>query len=152
MAFCSCSTGSSCCEVSVEVNTKDKITKPRLGLEILALICFVVVGSISVLHCTSPTSSPEEANPSSSQEHLVEASYYQTLEDNTVQCQLCFRKCAIPEGGRGFCLTRENRSGKLYTLTYGQPVAMHIDSVEKELCFTWNRGAIRYVWALPPAT
>ncbi len=83
----------------------------------------------------------DEVTPKSSQEHLVEARYYQTLENNTIQCQLCFRKCPIQEGSRGFCLARENRSGKLYTLTYGKPVAMHIDPVEKEPLFHMEPGS-----------
>jgi len=125
----------------VKVNTRDRRNKFRLGLEILALICFVVFGSIGVLHCTFPASSPEEVPPSSPRGNLIEARYYQTLEDNDVQCQLCFRKCIIPEGGRGFCLARENRHGKLYTLTYGKPVAMHIDPVEKEPLFHMEPGS-----------
>ena len=123
------------------MNTRDKRNKFRLGLEILALICFVVIGSIAVLHCTSPPSSPGELAPPPSQGHLVEARYYQTLEGNNVQCQLCFRRCTIPEGKRGFCLARENRGGKLYTLTYGKPAAMHIDPVEKEPLFHMEPGS-----------
>ena len=54
------------------------------------------------------------------------------LEDGSVQCGICFRKCIIPEGGRGFCRNRENRKGLLYNLVYGRPSAVHIDPVEKE--------------------
>jgi pyruvate formate lyase activating enzyme len=82
-----------------------------------------------------------QESPRSSQEKLSEARYYQNLEGKTVQCQLCFRGCTIPEGGRGFCLARENRDGKLYTLTYGKPVAMHIDPVEKEPLFHMEPGS-----------
>ena len=123
------------------MSTGDRRTKFRLGLEIFALTCFVIIGSIGVVRCTSPSPSPEEVTPSSSKGHLVEAKYYQALDGNTVQCQLCFRKCTIPEGGRGFCLARENRDGKLYTLTYGKPAAMHIDPVEKEPLFHMEPGS-----------
>ena len=116
--------------------------KPKLrpGLEIFALICFIAIGSIAVLCCTSPASSPEEVS-SSSQTHLTEAKYYQTLKGNTVQCQLCFRRCTISDGRRGLCLARENKGGKLYTLTYGKPVAVHIDPVEKEPLFHMEPGS-----------
>ena len=123
------------------MNTKDKRTKLRLGLEILALICFIVIGSIGILHCTPLYPSPDEVSPSSSQNQLTEAKYYQPLDGNTVQCQLCFRKCIIQDGGRGFCLARENIRGKLYTLTYGKPVAVHIDPVEKEPLFHMEPGS-----------
>jgi pyruvate formate lyase activating enzyme len=61
-----------------------------------------------------------------------EAMYYQKLPNNEVACQLCFRKCIIPEGERGFCRVRENRHGKLYTLVYGKPVSLQIDPIELE--------------------
>lgn len=123
------------------MNTKDKRTKFRLGLEILALICFIIIGSIGILYCTPLYPSPDEVSPSSSQNQLTEAKYYQPLDGNTVQCQLCFRKCIIQDGGRGFCLARDNIRGKLYTLTYGKPVAVHIDPVEKEPLFHMEPGS-----------
>lgn len=61
-----------------------------------------------------------------------EAMYYKKLEDNKVQCMLCFRECIISEGRRGICRNRENRKGILYTLVYSQPSAVHIDPIEKE--------------------
>jgi pyruvate formate lyase activating enzyme len=122
------------------VKTSNRKSKLRLGLEIFALICFVAIGSIAVLRCTSPASSPEEVS-SSSQAHLTEAKYYQTLEGNIVQCQLCFRRCTITDDRRGFCQARENQGGKLYTLTYGKPVAVHIDPVEKEPLFHMEPGS-----------
>ena len=61
-----------------------------------------------------------------------EAMYYQRLDDNQVQCKLCFRKCTIAEGGRGFCRVRENREGKLYSLVYGKPAGLQVDPIELE--------------------
>ncbi len=63
---------------------------------------------------------------------LVEASFYEKLEDKTIRCDLCFRECIIPEGERGFCRNRENQDGTLYTLVYNQPCALQIDPIEKE--------------------
>ena len=63
---------------------------------------------------------------------LEEAMFYSQLEDDRVQCELCFRNCVIPEGERGFCRARENREGKLKSVVYGRPAAVHIDPVEKE--------------------
>ncbi len=65
-------------------------------------------------------------------EHLKEAMYYQPLKDGKVRCLLCFRRCIIAKGGRGVCRNRENRDGKLYSMVYARPSAVHIDPVEKE--------------------
>lgn len=61
-----------------------------------------------------------------------EAMWYEKLSNKSVQCKLCFRKCTILSGGRGFCGVRENRNGVLYSLIYGRPCAVHIDPIEKE--------------------
>ncbi len=61
-----------------------------------------------------------------------EAMFYQRLEDGSVQCGICFRRCIIPAGERGFCRNRENREGLLYNLVYSRPSAVQIDPVEKE--------------------
>ena len=61
-----------------------------------------------------------------------EAMFYQRLDDNKVRCLLCFRRCIIQDGQRGFCRNRENRKGTLYSLVYAQPCAVHIDPIEKE--------------------
>ncbi|MBA2124514.1 AmmeMemoRadiSam system radical SAM enzyme [bacterium Unc6] len=63
---------------------------------------------------------------------LREAMFYQKLPENWVQCGICFRRCTIASGGRGFCRVRENRGGKLYSLVHSRPSAVHIDPIEKE--------------------
>jgi pyruvate formate lyase activating enzyme len=69
---------------------------------------------------------------------LVEARpspYFKPLKDKEVQCLLCPRGCSISPGGRGYCEVRENRAGRLYTLVYGNPCAVHIDPIEKKPFF-----------------
>ncbi|MEJ2067836.1 MAG: radical SAM protein, partial [Deltaproteobacteria bacterium] len=61
--------------------------------------------------------------------------YFQSLADNEVQCLLCPRTCVISSGERGYCEVRENRQGKLYSLVYGNPCAVHIDPIEKKPLF-----------------
>jgi len=73
------------------------------------------------------------ASPKAKKESFLrEAMFYKVLVGNEVQCQMCFRKCIIPEGRRGACRNRENRKGKLYSVVYGRPSAVHVDPVEKE--------------------
>ena len=60
------------------------------------------------------------------------ALYWHKLADNIVNCVLCPNRCVIPDGKRGFCRVRTNRGGKLYTLVYGAPCAVHVDPIEKK--------------------
>jgi len=78
------------------------------------------------------------------QEKLKEALFYQKLSDKVVQCQLCPRRCVIPEGRRGFCRTRENRGGVLYSLVYAKPVSIHIDPIEKKPLFHFLPGSTAF--------
>ncbi len=59
---------------------------------------------------------------------------------NAVECRLCPRHCLIPEGGRGFCQVRTNAGGKLYSLVYGKPCAVHVDPVEKKPLYHFLPG------------
>ena len=66
---------------------------------------------------------------------LHEASYYEVLKNNTVQCGLCPWRCVVTNGKRGNCGVRENRNGKYYSLVYGRPCAMNNDPIEKKPFF-----------------
>ncbi len=75
------------------------------------------------------------------QEPLKEAYFYQRLDNQAVQCQLCPRQCVILPGRRGFCGVRENRNGKLFSLVYARPCAVHIDPIEKKPLFHFLPGS-----------
>ncbi|MFY9401997.1 MAG: AmmeMemoRadiSam system radical SAM enzyme [Candidatus Omnitrophota bacterium] len=64
-----------------------------------------------------------------------EALFWQNEAGGRVRCLLCPRQCLISKGGRGFCRARKNIDGKLYAINYGQPVAAHIDPIEKKPLF-----------------
>jgi len=49
-----------------------------------------------------------------------------------VQCNLCPHRCIIADGERGICRVRENRNGRLYSMVYGNPCAVHVDPIEKK--------------------
>lgn len=63
------------------------------------------------------------------------AAHYTRLDGRRVVCGLCPKKCRISDGQRGLCRVRENRSGKLTSLVYGNPCAVHLDPVEKNPFF-----------------
>jgi pyruvate formate lyase activating enzyme len=63
------------------------------------------------------------------------AEYWERLADGVVQCHLCPRECVLRKGERGFCGARVNKDGALYTLSYGNPIAIHVDPIEKKPFF-----------------
>ena len=48
------------------------------------------------------------------------------LEAGRVRCRVCARRCVIEPGQRGFCQTRENRDGTLYSIVYGKPCTITV--------------------------
>ncbi|HUV34483.1 MAG TPA: AmmeMemoRadiSam system radical SAM enzyme [Candidatus Desulfaltia sp.] len=62
----------------------------------------------------------------------LEARYSERLDEETVRCTICPRMCTVKPGKRGFCGTRENRDGKLVSLTYGELSALAVDPIEKK--------------------
>ena len=48
------------------------------------------------------------------------------------ECNLCFRKCNIPEGGLGFCGARTCRDGKVTAANYGRITSLALDPIEKK--------------------
>ncbi len=48
------------------------------------------------------------------------------------QCGICPNMCVLEEGDRSVCRVRVHRGGKMYTLAYGNAVAVHLDPVEKK--------------------
>ncbi len=71
---------------------------------------------------------------------MKEARFYEALDSMKVKCNLCARRCVIPEGKKGFCLVRENREGKLYTLVYGKCSSLAVDPIEKKPLFHFEPG------------
>jgi len=110
----------------------------RHTLEVTLLIAFLGVGGVIVW----------QGFPAPSRfvdEDLTEARYWLSLEGKTVQCQLCFRKCIIPQGERGHCEVRENREGTLYTLVCGKPCALTPGSpIEKLPLYHVKPGRLRF--------
>ncbi|MDD5697590.1 MAG: AmmeMemoRadiSam system radical SAM enzyme [Victivallaceae bacterium] len=60
------------------------------------------------------------------------ARWWKALDDRKVRCLLCPRACVIPQDESGFCSVRKNVGGKLYSLSYGRPVALNVDPIEKK--------------------
>jgi len=70
-----------------------------------------------------------------------EALLYEKLHDDKVRCGLCERKCLISPGQKGFCKTRLNVDGKLYTLVYGDLSALESRPIEIKPFFHYWPGS-----------
>jgi len=85
-----------------------------------------------------------DTEPTMENGFATEARFFKTLEDNRVQCGICFRNCVIEPGERGFCQARKNKDGVLYSLIYGLPSALQRDPIEKEPMFHVDPGSSIY--------
>lgn len=72
---------------------------------------------------------------------MHEAMFYKKLKGKVVKCNLCFRRCQIPEDSIGFCRVRQNQKGKLYSLVYGKIASMNIDPIQKKPFFHFAPGS-----------
>jgi pyruvate formate lyase activating enzyme len=73
---------------------------------------------------------------------MKEALLWEKKGKGRVKCVLCYRRCVIAEGKRGFCGVRENRDGRLYTLNYGLASSIAVDPVEKKPLFHFYPGSL----------
>jgi len=70
-----------------------------------------------------------------------EALLYEMLSKEKIRCGLCERRCVITLGGTGFCRTRTNIDGKLYTLVYGNLSAVESRPIEIKPLFHYWPGS-----------
>ncbi len=73
-----------------------------------------------------------------------EVKYYDQLASAVVQCAQCPRRCVIAPNARGFCQTRENRDGKLYSVVYGRPCITKTTPIEKAAIYHMLPGTQSY--------
>lgn len=73
---------------------------------------------------------------------MKQALYYKLLKNEIIECQLCPHYCKISNEKVGICKVRQNKDGKLYTLNYAKPVAMHLDPIEKKPLFHFLPGKL----------
>lgn len=58
--------------------------------------------------------------------------YFKVERGKNVQCLTCPNQCFLEPNARSKCQSHVNKDGKLYTLVYGNPCAVHIDPIEKK--------------------
>ena len=70
-----------------------------------------------------------------------EALLYEKMFDDKVRCGLCERRCLISPGQKGFCKTRLNVDGILYTLVYGDLSGLESRPIEIKPFFHYWPGS-----------
>lgn len=80
---------------------------------------------------------------------MKEGLFYEELEGNKVKCNLCPWNCKISESERGVCGVRENKDGKLYSLSYDNLTSGTPDPIEKKPLFNFAPGTKTYSIATP---
>ena len=94
---------------------------PRGSIEAAHYASLVGEGSLNCTGCHDPAEPP------------LPVSYCHTPHaGNYVRCNLCPHRCLIVAGERGTCRVRENRGGRLVSMVYGNPCAVHVDPIEKK--------------------
>ncbi len=74
----------------------------------------------------------------------VVAKYWQLLDGERVQCLLCPNNCVLRPGQLAPCRTRINEDGVLYTIAYANPVAVHVDPIEKKPLAHFLPGSLTF--------
>jgi len=72
---------------------------------------------------------------------MQEAILYDILSDGKVRCNICQRHCTISAGTTGYCWSRINQGGRLYTLIYAQVSSISINPIEKKPVFHFFPGS-----------
>jgi len=60
---------------------------------------------------------------------------FETLGGGQVECRLCAHGCRLEPGQTGLCRVRHNADGTLLTSSYGRPVMVAVEPIEKKYLF-----------------
>lgn len=71
----------------------------------------------------------------------MKARYYKKIKEGIVQCVLCPNFCTLKENELGKCNVRKNIKSELIPLSYGYPISMNIDPIEKKPLFHFLPGS-----------
>jgi pyruvate formate lyase activating enzyme len=73
---------------------------------------------------------------------VKEAQFYEVLSSKQARCQVCPRRCVIAEGKFGYCHSRVNKGGKIYSLIYGRIASLAVSPIEKKPMFHFYPGSL----------
>jgi pyruvate formate lyase activating enzyme len=82
-------------------------------------------------------------------EKPVDPTVYSKLNNGIVQCRVCPTQCIIEPGKKGFCKTKLNKNGLLYTPNYGAVCYLGLDFIERTPLFHFWPGTQTLAVACP---
>jgi len=71
---------------------------------------------------------------------MYKAKLFRKLADKKLKCLVCQRYCQIADGQVGFCQTRLNKDGQIYSLNYGVLNGIQVDPIEKKPLYHFYPG------------
>ena len=74
----------------------------------------------------------------------IESILYDKLDDKRVRCNVCSHHCLINNNKYGFCLTRKNEGGTLYSYNFALVSSSYVDPIEKQPFFNFLPGSKTY--------
>ena len=72
---------------------------------------------------------------------LIKAKYQRKIDDNYSQCLICERKCKIHIGKVGFCQSRFNKDGEIFSIVFGLIPALSFNPIEKKPLYHFYPGS-----------
>jgi len=71
----------------------------------------------------------------------IRAKHQRKIDENFSQCLTCERKCKISNRKSGFCQTRINKDGDIYSIVYGLIPALSFNPIEKKPLYHFYPGS-----------
>lgn len=72
---------------------------------------------------------------------VLKKALLQESSGKKIRCLTCERRCLLVEGGKGWCRTRINHDGVLYTLTFGAISSLSANPIEKKPLYHFYPGS-----------
>ncbi len=103
-----------------------------------------MAGAGCSLNTVTVAASGPQTITSTDSRFVVEARFYEKLQNKKIQCKLCPRECTVGDRERGYCGVRENRAGTYYSLVHSRVCAAHVDPIEKKPLFHYLPGTLAF--------
>ncbi|MEJ2293531.1 MAG: AmmeMemoRadiSam system radical SAM enzyme [Candidatus Lokiarchaeota archaeon] len=75
-------------------------------------------------------------------EFIRKAKYQKKIDEDYSQCLICERKCKIKKAKVGFCQSRINKNGEIFTIVYGLIPTISFNPIEKKPLYHFFPGSI----------
>jgi pyruvate formate lyase activating enzyme len=82
--------------------------------------------------------------PGEKQDRFMKEAMFYSPTPRGLRCLICPNECTLKENESGDCRNRMNIKGKLFSIAYGNPCAVHIDPIEKKPLFNFLPGSRAY--------